>query len=410
MENKDTPQDKMKILMITSKFPRWKSDPQPAFTYYLAREVAKLGHDVHVIAPHCKGAKKYEIFEGIHTYRFKYFWPESLQKFAYGAGIPANVKNSLMAKLEVPFFILSETALAKNISKKIGPDIIHAHWAFPQGWAAMKTKKRYIVTIYGGEVFLSKRFHLIKTLDKIIKNSYKSFALTTGLREIVKDFGVKSHVDVMPLGVDTDIFRKDIPGYDEIKKKFCPEGEKMVLCVARLVEKKGVEYLIKAFKQAKDSIQKVKLVIVGDGYLYEKLVSLRDSLGLKDDVIFTKEITHDELPKYYCAADLFALPSIIDSRKDRETQGVVYLEAMACGCPVIGTDTGGIPDVISSEDVGILVPEKDPVKLAEAIIKALVDDELRNRLSEQGFRHAVDNFNWKKIAEKYIKVYQEASG
>ena len=396
----------MKILFITSKFPRWKGDSQPAFTYYLAKELIRLGHDIYVIAPHYPKSKFFEKFEGICVYRFRYFMPYSLEKLAYGAGIPANLKNSFLAKLQVPFFTLSEIIFVKKIIKKINPDIIHAHWAFPQGLAAKMTGLNYIITIYGGEIFLANKYKLITVLDNIIKNSYKSFALTSGLRDVMKEFGIKSEIDIIPLGVDTNVFKNNIHSKN-IKKIYCPNNELMILSVGRLVEKKGMEYLISAFKKVKDEITNVKLVIVGNGHLYNKLLNLRDKLGLQKDVIFTKEINHGLLPKYYSASDLFVLPSIIDNIGDRETQGVVFLEAMVSGIPVIGTNTGGIPDIISNKNVGVLVPEKNSEKLAREIIKLLKNKKLREKYSKNGYDHAFRNFNWKSIAVRYANVYKE---
>lgn len=395
----------MKILFVTSKFPRWKNDPQPAFTYYLAKELVKVGHEIHVIAPHYPKSKLTEIFEGIYVYRFRYFIPSSLEKLAYGAGIPTNVKNSLLAKLQIPLFTLSEIIFVRKLIKKINPNLIHAHWAFPQGLAAQLTGLNYITTIYGGEIFLARKYKLIKILDSIIKNSYKSFALTSGLKDIMEEFGIKSKIEIIPLGVDIKIFKKSIN--KNLKKKYCQNNEFLVISVGRLVEKKGMEYLIHAFKKVKSEIKKVKLIIVGDGPLYNKLLTLRDKLELKKDVIFTKEINHILLPKYYSASDLFVLPSIIDNIGDRETQGVVFLEAMACGVPVIGTNTGGIPDIISNKDVGVLIPEKDSEKLADEIIRLLKNKKLRENYSGNGYNHTLKNFSWEKIAKKYISTYKE---
>jgi glycosyltransferase involved in cell wall biosynthesis len=398
----------MNILFITSKFPRWPGDPQPAFTFYLARELVRRKHKVTVIAPHHKGAENEGAVLGIKVYRFSYFWPRVLQRFAYGAGIPANVRKSILARLQAPAFALAEIRKAKKVAAQLNPDVVHAHWALPQGLAAKATGKKYIVTVYGGEVFLSRQFRMIALLDWIIRESFKSYALTTGLRQIMKEFGVTAHLGVMPLGVDTDVFKPALRGSEAVKRKFCPNNELMVLCVGRLVEKKGIEYLIHAFRELKDELKNVKLVIVGDGYLYDHLTGLSKELRLQKDIVFTKEINHEHLPKYYCAADLFVLPSIVDSKGNRETQGVVYLEAMACRTAVIGTDTGGIPDVISSKQVGVLVPQKDPRKLARAMVSMLSDNKKRSGYAQHGYDHVHKHFTWPIIAERYIKVYESA--
>lgn len=398
---------KLNVLLITSKFPRFKGDPQPPFTYDLAKKLVKENCIVHVIAPHAPGAKKHEKFEGIFIHRFKYFFPSNLEKLAYGPGIPANIRTSFLAKLQIPFFLLSEIIFSKSIIKKINPDLVHVHWAIPQGISALFLKKPFIVTTYGGEVFLSKNFHITPIFNHIIKKSKTTYAITQGLKSIMNEFGIKGNIEVIPLGVDLDKFRPNISGWKEVKSKYCKKDEQMILCVGRLVEKKGIQYLLPAFSEVLKKIPKCKLVIVGDGYLNNSLKEQTKKLGLENKVFFTKEISHKDLPKYYCAADLFVLPSIIDKTGNRETQGVVYLEAMACKCPVIGTNTGGIPDVIQDKETGLLVKEKDPKELSKAIILLLTNKKLSQSLINNSTKSILSKFNWRNIAKKYIRIYKK---
>ncbi len=400
--------EKLKVLILTSKFPRWKDDPQPPFTFDLARNLTAQGCDVHVIAPDADKAKKFEKIENISTYRFSYFWPKNKQKLAYGPGIPANIRTSILAKLQAPFFVISEILFAKKIIKKIDPDIVHVHWAIPQGIAASFLKKPFIMTVYGGEVFLSKNFHLVAVFNKIIKRSKKTFAITRGLRRIMEEFGIAGDIGVIPLGVDLKKFT--VTGSTEIRSRFCRSDEKMILCVGRLVEKKGIHYLLPAFEQLLKKKPPCKLVIVGDGYMYPKLKQQANSLKISSNVIFAKEVDHSRLPEYYRSADLFVLPSIVDKTGNRETQGVVYLEAMASGCPVIGTRTGGIPDVIEHKKTGLMVNEKDPEALASAMLTLLDDAGLRDQLIKNALIRINDRFNWSAIAQDYIDVYRSVLG
>src|SRR3989338_9135663 len=97
-----------KILVTATTFPRWKNDTEPAFVYELSRRLAKKGHDITVLAPHHKGAKKFEIMDGMKVYRFQYFWPSSLEKLCYDGGILPNLRKYIIAKIEVPFLLLTE--------------------------------------------------------------------------------------------------------------------------------------------------------------------------------------------------------------------------------------------------------------------------------------------------------------
>ena len=397
----------LKVLIITSKYPRYKDDPQPSFTYYLARELVKESIKVTVISPHDNLAKEYENLGGIEVHRFKYFYPARFQKLAYGGGIPENIKTSFLAKTQIPLFLISQIIFCKRLIKKINPDIIHVHWAIPQALTASLLNKPYIVTIYGGEVFLSKKLKLIKLLNHLIKKSKSTFAITNSLRNIMYDFGVKEKVGVIPLGVDTKKFKPNIKGWQAVRKKYCKKNDLLILSVSRLVEKKGTIYLIEAFAKVLKKIPNCKLVIVGDGYLYDSLVKRTKELKIYNKVIFTKEIGHKELPKYYCASDLFVLPSIIDRRGDRETQGVVYLEAMACKCPVIGTNTGGIVDVITDNKTGKLVPQKDSNSLSEEMINLLKNKNIKKRYTDNAYKKVIKEFSWSSIAKQYISKYKK---
>ena len=397
----------LRVLLVTSKFPRFADDPQPSFVYYFARELVKLGHEVAVVAPHASGAKKSDMLGGIRIHRFRYFIPSSMQKLSYGPGIPANIRKSLFAAAQMPFFILSQILLTKKVAKAMQPDIVHAHWGFPQGLAARFTGLPYMVTLYGGEMFLARKFHMVRALDYIIRGSCATVTVTDVYVKLLRDFGVKGKVGILPLGVDTWTFRPNLPGAAAVKRKFCKDGELMVLCVGRLVEKKGINYLVEAFADVAKSVPNSRLVIVGSGPMDSYLKDLARKLGIHSKVSFCGEISHKDLPKYYCAADLFVLPSIIDKHGDREGQGVVYLEAMASKVPVIGTNTGGIPDVITSRDVGLLVPEKNSRALAAAIIKLLQNRKLRERMGEKAYEHALRRFSWRHIAEEYVKMYRK---
>ncbi len=394
----------MRVLMITSKFPRFIGDTQPGFVYEFVNAVKKLGNEVAVVAPHDADADKKEIMDGVAVYRFQYFWPAKLQKVSYGPGIPANVQGNFLTKLQFPFFALSQLFLTKKVSKKFNPDIVHAHWALPQGLAAKATKKPFFITVYGGDVFMSKKFHLTKLFDGVIKKSKKTFVITHGLEQVMREFGIKNEVSILPVGLDTKRFYPNYPGFKEIRNKF----GRFVFFVGRHVEKKGIKYLIEAFADVVKEVKDIKLVIGGEGPLTNELKQLTEKLNLTDKIIFAGSISVDDLPKFYAAADLFVAPSIIDRIGDRETQGVVLLEAMASKTAVIGTNTGGIPDVISNKDVGILVPEKDSSALAKEMVKVLSNTKLRQKYASAGFNHVHKSFSWDVIAKKYVEEYAKA--
>lgn len=403
----------MRILIITSKFPRFARDAQPPFVFYFAKELVKLGHEVFAVAPHDKGAKTEEVLEGVKIFRFRYF-PEAWQKLSYGPGIPTNITKSLFSAIQMPFFILSEIMKSWSVARKVKADIVHAHWGFPQGLAARFTGLPYVINFYGGELFMARKFKLMWLINFAVNGSCRSFTVTKYYVDIMKDYGIKKPIGAIPLGVDVKTFYPNVKGWKEVRNKFCGKDELMVLFVGRLVERKGPNYLVEAFRKVAAAVPKAKLVVVGGGPMESALKQQAEELGIQGKVIFTGEITNTELPKYYCAADIFVLPSIIDRHGDREGQGVVYLEAMACKTPVIGTESGGIPDVIK-EGTGLMVKvEKsglvyapNPGQLADTIIKLLKSSKLRKSMGEKAYKHVLNRFTWEKIAQQYVEVFRD---
>ncbi len=405
----------LKILIITSKFPRFENDPQPPFVFCFAKELVKMGHEVYAVAPHDRGARKEEVLEGVRIFRFRYFFPASLQRLSYGPGIPVNIHKSLLAAFQMPFFILSEILMAKKVAKKFRPDVVHAHWAFPQGLAAKFTGVPYFINFYGGEFFMAKKFKLVWLLKYVVDSSSASFTLTNYYVRLMQQAGLNLSSTPIPLGVDTSNFRPGVSGSADVRKKFCRKNELMVLFVGRLVERKGPDFLLSAFRRVAMAVPNSKLVIVGGGPLNHGLEKQARKLRLSEKVIFAGEIPNAELPKYYCAADVFVLPSIVDRNGDMEGQGVVYAEAMACKTPVIGTKTGGIPDVISHGEVGLLIPlekehgwtEKDAGSLADGMIRLLEDSKLRKAMGENAYKLVQKRFSWDRIAAEYVRIFSD---
>jgi len=167
----------------------------------------------------------------------------------------------------------------------------------------------------------------------------------------------------------------------ELKKFLNPTG-KIVLTICRISPQKGLEYLIEAFKEIAEKIPDVKLVIKAyssERKYEQKLLRIIDEYKLRNHIKIIKEmIPYSELPKYFAAADVFVLPSV------SEGMGVVLLEALATGVPVVASRVGGIPDIIVHEYNGLLVKPRDPKGLAEAIIRILTDDKIKRQLIKGG--------------------------
>lgn len=391
----------MKIGVITSAYPEYKDDSHGIFVHRLMREIVKEGNEVYVLAPSTGEKTKYEL-EGVTVERFNYFYPKRFQRLAGRSGMIYNAQEGLFVKIQVLSFLIFN--LIYSLTRFKDMDIVHVQWPIPNGLGALFLKKiykvPYINTIHGEEIHLSKRYHMLFALRWLVNNSSKTITNSTATKKFCLEAGMDGDkIDVIPFGVDTKFFRPlKVPKDENIFQ---------VLSVGYLIERKGFEYLIRAIKEVKKGHNNIRLKIVGTGPLEDKLKNLINELGLKNEAEIIKNVSDEELLYLYNSSDLFVLPSIVDSQGNTEGLGVVLLEAMACGLPVIGSDVGGIPDIIEDGETGWLVREKSKIFLVETISKLIINKKLKNEIRINGFKRVNELYNWDNIAKKYTLIYRK---
>jgi len=205
---------------------------------------------------------------------------------------------------------------------------------------------------------------------------------------------------VIPNGVDLEHYSPDVLPIDE----FC-DGKVNILFVGRLEKRKGLNYLLEAYRQAKREVPNSRLIVVGPGtrlrHKYEKHI-MRS--GIKD-VVFVGYTGYDELPRYYKTADIFCTPAT-----SGESFGIVLLEAMAIGIPIVASNIAGYASVLNHGVEGLLVPPRDERSLAKALISLMTDESLRHQMGAKGRAKALD-YSWQQIAQRvcnyYVKVLSQ---
>ena len=300
------------------------------------KEIVKKGHKVYVIAPYTGGETEYTL-EGVHVERFHYFYPRRLERLSGRAGMIDNVKEGFLVKIQVFTFLFFNVIY--SLLKLRDMDVIHLHWPIPNGLGAFFLKKiygiPYVTTVYGEEVHLSQCYRMRFILSWLVNNSSKIITISKATSSFCQKVGLdEEKMDVIPYGVDTNFFRP--------LEVYKDENIFQILSVGYLIERKGFEYLIRAMPLVLKKHKHVRLKIVGSGPLESKLKELVYELDLGNEVEIVKNVSDEELLMIYNSSDLFVLPSIVDSQGNTEGLGVVLLEAMACGLPVIGSDVGGI--------------------------------------------------------------------
>jgi len=371
---------KKRILVLASTFPRWKNDTKPPFVFELEKRLAK-DFEIHILAPHHFGAKKEEKMEGLFIHRFQYSWPARGQKLCDDAGILPNLKENKLLYFQAVGLIVFELIAALQLCRKYKFDLIHAHWIIPQGIIAIIINKifgiPYILTSHGGDIYgLSGKIftHLKKA---ILENAKTITVVSSAIKNEVLRINptLNSKTEVIPMGVDSKLFNPD--KYDEsIKKKYNITGP-FLLFVGRLVEKKGVKYLLEAMPAILKSQPKAKLLIIGTGSEEERLKNLSMELEIKNNVEFLGAIPHNRLPKYYATADYFVSLSIEGKDGDKDGLPTSLIEASFSGCILISTNFGSFSELVEDGKTGYLIDISKSNSLP-----MLIDKKINNNIDE----------------------------
>lgn len=387
---------KRKLLVTGSTFPRWEGDTEPRFIFDYAEAMTEY-YDVTVLVPAAPGAKDFEKMSNVNVVRYHYFPVHRWETLCYPGAIVPRIKEKKIRIFLVPFLFLSLYLHLKKMLPEY--DIVHAHWLIPQGIVqSFFQDKPYIVTGHGGDVTSLNKGILRKLKIRCLKNAQHVTVVSEHLRGRVQELLPEISPSVISMGVNTKNFGQQY----RVANYFGQGDKKVVLFVGRLAEKKGVAYLIEAMKQI-DAL----LVIVGDGTLRDELQQQANMLE-KGKIRFLGGKTHKELKTIYASSDIFVVPSITAKDGDQEGFGLVMLEAMASGLPIVASRSGGIPQLIDDGINGMLCEEKCVWQIADNICSLLNDKNLYKSIVKNGYQ-TIRKYDYSKIAEDYYKILDDIS-
>ena len=326
----------------------------------LSKKLVEMGHEVYVITyPH----KEIKDIDGIHVIGTK------------GLNIPG--VRGLMFKKN------AKKAL-ENLLETEDIDIIHGHYLFPAGAAAVEVGKKYniktYVTAHGSDMFelYKNQSFMRSTVRKVLEEADGVFAVSNALRHEIIATGVVGIANKTKLSWNSvDINKFSTKHNDSFKKEYKLEDKPIVLFVGNLIKRKNVDSLLEAKKVANSDYY---LVVVGDGPLFKKLRKKVEEEHIRD-VIFTG--SRDDVEDIIPSCDVLILPSY------SESFGLVLIEALACGKPVIGSDVGGITEIIT-DDVGLLIDPTKVSSIAMAVDRMVNDENLRLIFSMNARNRALD--------------------
>lgn len=345
----------------------------------LGVQMAKLGHQVKVLAP-CSNKKALPSTQAIIPLGKTFPYPS----------------NGSVARITISWWLVPRI---KSLLEAENFDVIHFHEPlFPSlPWMVLPCSRSLNVATFHAYYKRSFGYWFWKPLCKYFYNKLDGkIAVSEPAMRFVSSY-FPGDYRIVPHGSDIERFSRNVQPIEE----FC-DGKLNILFVSRLDERKGVRYLLKAFKTVKEELPNTRLIVVGPGNKrrYKDWV---DAVKLKD-VVFSGFTSQADLPRYYRSADIFCVPAV-----GRESFGIVLLEAMAAGKPIVASNIDGYANVLTDGFDGLLVPPKDDKALAQTLISLLKDPALREQMGSNG-RSKVEGHTWEAIARRTLDYYAELLG
>ena len=428
----------MKVLVIGSVYPRFQEDAEVPWLRTSIAHLKKAGTEIQVLAPAYKGLKSHDI-DGTHVNRFRYA-PAAWEILTHEEGAPSKMASKPWLQLLAIPYIINGFFQCIRICRKWRPDVIHAHWPFPHAYIALGAAKLFriplVLNFHGAELLLIRKKKWVKPLLKfaigqaqaIFANSSFTASKIKALRNVNVEWSpygttLETKDGTTPSSVDNRIKRESRPTKLGMIEPNCwdsvptpqrplphPVNSKFkILFVGRHIERKGITYLIEAAKYLPADQFEIRIVGVGDltKQLHVIANEVKQSNPDSAEIIFTGKLSPEDLANEYRTANVFTLPAIVDSKGDTEGLGVVLIEAMELGLPIVASNVGGIPDVVIDGESGILVQEKDPIALADAFKRLAADPSLTERLLAGARKRISECFTWDGIIKRQIDVYNK---
>lgn len=382
----------MKVLFLTHSFPRRLGDAPGSFVLRLATALRESeGIDTRVVAPGAPGLSDSDRLEDVAVERFRYA-PRKYETLAYGGNMATQVQASWGARAAMLGFLGAEFRSAVRARREFEPDVVHAHWWFPNGlvgtWLSRMSHKPLVTTLHGTDVRLARSVAFSRPAFRhVINHSAAVTAVSHWLANEAQSVISSPAPIVAPMPVATELFS---PGNVRQSNR--------LLFVGRLNKQKGIEVLLRAFSRIPNS--DLQLDVIGDGDEREAMQALAGALGVGDRVHWHGALPQPQLVDFYRRATALVVPSV------DEGLGLVAVEAQLCETPVVAFHSGGLPDIIQHDRTGVLVNEVDAGALAAALVSLLERDDRGASLGAAARLHALATFAPESVARRYADIYR----
>ena len=368
-----------RVLLVTNDFPPRPGGIQSYLGEFVGRLLDAGEHSVTVYAPQWKGAAAFDGAAGYRVVRH----PGTLM--LPGPAVDARMRrliaddgiDTVWFGAAAPLALLARRARQAGVSRVVAST--HGHEV---GWSMLPVARSVLRRI--GD-------------DTDVVTFVSRYTRT----RFAPAFGPAAALEYLPPGVDIDRFRPDPAARAELRDRYRLGDRPTVVCLSRLVPRKGQDMLIKAFPSIRQRVDGAALVIVGGGPYLDALHALARQCGVADDVTFTGGVPSTELPAHHALADVFAMPCRTrGAGMDVEGLGIVFLEASASGVPVVAGDSGGAPEAVRDNETGLVVDGRSVHEIGDAVAELLTDRDRAAAMGAAGRRWVTSHWRWDTLAAR----------
>ena len=397
------------VVMITTSYPRFAGDGIGSFIAPIAKGVAALGHEVHLVAPWHPEIRLPGEEDGVRFHFYRYPPLTGTAAWGYASGLKADTALRPAAWATAPIAFAWGCLKARQVAAKYGATVLHAHWVIPNGVIAAAAARGvpFVVSLHGSDVFVAERSGVAGRGAKYaFDRAGWITACSDDLRERAIRLGAReASIDTVPYGVDSERFAPSGDVRAAVRRELGIGDSPFIFTAGRLVRKKGFEYLIDA-AAALGELPGLRIGIAGGGDLQEELTAR--AAPQSDRVILLGNRSQDEIARLCAAADIIVVPSVRDDAGNVDGLPNFALEALASATPVIASRAGGLPQAIEDGVTGRLVPERDSQAIASAIRDLLRSPNEARTLGRSARAHVIARFGWAETAARFESAYERA--
>ena len=402
----------MHIGVLTHNYPRYPGDFSGIFVESLCQELAAQQQQVTVWTPYDAGFAR-PLNGAVHIQPYHYVWPKQLHRLGYMRSMQSDLSLRKEVYFLAPAMFAASLASIIRSARQIRPHVLHAHWLLPNGFIAALVSKLLsiplVISVPGSDARVAEQNIFFRTMAKV---AFQQASLLTANSESLRDAIVSlgadtSKFDMIIYGTDPEQLRPDTAGVAQVRQELAiPDNAFIVLCVGRMVPKKGFDYLIRALAEGPLRGQPVVVVMVGDGDDKAAWQEMATQLGVAEQLRWVGNVPKDRIGIYYNLAHVLAMPSV---SKPADGLNVCVLDAMSCGKPVIGSEVAGNKLAVVDDETGLIVPEQDALALANAVAQMLQQPERCRQMGLAARRRIETELGWPHLARRYIDHFERLS-